>query len=342
MASFSIPEFAYVSSRRLAQKGLIWLKSGPGGSVIEADGPPADTSSAKQFVILVHGYHSPSEQIAAYFHELIVALQRDGAAGSAFVVYDWSSTAVEPGDWLLVREYERRQEIERRQLERRQLTESLIRTDGINMEHDHAMERFEEEEAVATGLVQDGMAWNVDSYLYDREQAETTGADGLVRLISRLRQLNPQAEVDVIAHSMGCFVTEQAVERMAASAPVIHKMIWLAPDVRYDLFEDAKARAAFAAVEHLSIFYSRHDGVLYLAPREGGNYRMGRAGPKAASDPPNVTSVDLTDTLDAVLDSPRAKPSKGLMFDPGDTAIHGLYLETRSGVPEMVSRLVRR
>ena len=118
------PGVAYVSSRRLAQKGLIWLKSGPGGSVIEADGRPADTSSAKQFVILVHGYHSPSEQIAAYFHELIVALQRDGAAGSAFVVYDWSSTAVEPGDWLLVREYERRQEIERRQLERRQLTES--------------------------------------------------------------------------------------------------------------------------------------------------------------------------------------------------------------------------
>ncbi len=109
------PRVAYVSSRRLAQKGLIWLKSGPGGSVIEADGPPAETSSAKQFVILVHGYHSPSEQIAAYFHELIVALRRDGAAGSAFVVYDWSSTAVEPGEWLLVREYGRRQEIERHQ-----------------------------------------------------------------------------------------------------------------------------------------------------------------------------------------------------------------------------------
>ncbi len=69
---------------------------------------------------------------------------------------------------------------------------------------------------------------------------------------------------------------------------------------------------------------------------------MGRAGPKAASIPPNVTSIDLTDTLDAVLNPSRARPSKGPMFDPGDTAIHGLYLENRSGVPEIVSRLVRR
>jgi esterase/lipase superfamily enzyme len=63
-------------------------------------------------------------------------------------------------------------------------------------------------------------------------------------------------------HSMGCYLTQQALKLHPKIAGAIKKIVWLAPDVAYDVLDDVAFTRALTQVVSLDVFYSRNNGAL--------------------------------------------------------------------------------
>ena len=96
---------------------------------------------------------------------------------------------------------------------------------------------------------------------------------------------------------MGCYVIQQALVKNPDIRALLHKIVWLAPDVEYGIFDDADFVKAIAQIESLEVFYSRNDGALKWPSRLANRgKRLGASGAKNVV-PANVTIHDLTGRL---------------------------------------------
>jgi esterase/lipase superfamily enzyme len=141
------------------------------------------------------------------------------------------------------------------------------------------------------------------SYTYDRESANYS-RDALENLLQALSRDSAVGEITVLAHSMGNWVTLEALRQMAIRNGVIHpkiKNIMLAsPDVDVDVF---RRQIAQIGTKHTPfvLFVSRDDKALAISSRIwGSNPRLGSIDPKDARyrglmETSGLQIIDLTD-----------------------------------------------
>ncbi|SDR62620.1 Esterase/lipase superfamily enzyme [Rhizobiales bacterium GAS113] len=140
------------------------------------------------------------------------------------------------------------------------------------------------------------------AYTYDRESA-TYSRDALEEILQRLAR-NPQvADVSVLAHSMGNWVTLEALRQMSIRNHGLPKKIGsvmlAAPDVDVDVFRTQIAGIEAPATK-FSMFVSQDDQALAVSRRVWGNVaRMGAIDPEAEPyrsqlQKERITVFDLT------------------------------------------------
>jgi hypothetical protein len=82
-------------------------------------------------------------------------------------------------------------------------------------------------------------------YMADKEAVARFAAFSLANLITDLRARQPERRIDIVAHSMGCFLTLKALNMLAVlhgihaqdAAPLVESVIWLAADINADALE---------------------------------------------------------------------------------------------------------
>lgn len=140
------------------------------------------------------------------------------------------------------------------------------------------------------------------AYTYDRESANYS-RDSLERLLTLLAR-NPNVDsVSILTHSMGNWVTLEALRQMAIRnghiLPKIHDVMMAAPDVDVDVFR--KQISTFGEPQpNFTLFVSRNDKALAVSRRVWGGVRLGAIDP--TSEPyqdelrkAGFTVVDLTE-----------------------------------------------
>jgi pimeloyl-ACP methyl ester carboxylesterase len=315
----------FASSRHWPARPIEWLAQHD-KSIQFVDNPPAALSAATQITVLIHGFRGIDTEVAAYFDELtnyLAANQRDGAV----VVFDWPSTA---RAWEGLSAYEKK------------LYRDLM---------DHPQGTYPDNKPPGSLPQPPGsgahtelyyvLLWEQSAYDTDKKAARAIGAPSLTALVNELAKLNSHARINIVAHSMGCYVVAQALEADPALANEIRKVIWLAPDVGDDVFERAGMRASLAKIESLDVFYSRDDGALKWPSRlANGQLPLGAYGPRDGSNVPrNVTMHNLTVALAPLVPGHTEKDDPESRF--GDVAIHTAFFKTASGVPGMVASLLQ-
>ena len=122
------------------------------------------------------------------------------------------------------------------------------------------------------------------AYNYDRESANYS-RDALEAVLQAMAKHPRVGEISILAHSMGNWVTLEALRQMAirdkAIHPKIRNVMLAAPDVDFDVFRRQIAamgekRPAF------TLFVSQDDDALKISSRvSGGEARLGMIDPKA-------------------------------------------------------------
>lgn len=258
--------------------------------------------------ILIHGFRGVDTAISSYFDEFVTLLTSRGSK-HVVIVYDWTSVA---------RPFETLSNFERRQFE------NLIDPSG------RYRSMREPEDPLRRGGASDYFTWELSQYYLDQHFAETTGADGLALLLADMNKRFPSARINVIAHSMGCFVTEKALLKTSSPPVGLSRIIWLAPDVAADAMASAQLRNQLARLDLLAIFYSRDDEALKLPSRvANGGKRLGAVG-LDHDVPAAVKLYDETDLIQGVLNS---TPRLG-------ASVHGAFLRVDTGIPAKVLQLL--
>jgi hypothetical protein len=304
------PGAYYVTSRAFAaEKALRWLKSDGWSITLDKELPLGLVQAhPSDITILIHGFRGVDADISSYFNEFTTLLTSRGSDHIA-VVYDWPSIA---------RPYETLSDFERRQFQ------NLI----------HPGERYrsmrEPEDPLRRGGASDYFVWELSQYRLDQHFAETTGTDGLASLLAEMNNRFPAARINIIAHSMGCFVTEQTLLKSAGSPPGLSKVIWLAPDVSAVAMTDGKLRDQLASLTLVAIFFSRDDEALNLPSRlANGGKRLGAVG--FDSDvPQTVKFFDETDQIRRLFSA----------SSKGGSSVHSAFLRVDTGIPKEVIRLL--
>jgi esterase/lipase superfamily enzyme len=167
---------------------------------------------------------------------------------------------------------------------------------------------------------------SVFAYGYDRESANYSrdALEDLLRWLSK----NPQVgEVSVLAHSMGNWVTLEALRQMAIRdgkiAPKIRNVILAAPDVDFDVARE-QIRTMGPQKPNFTLLVSANDRALAASQKVWGAPRLGEINPdiepfksELASERINV--IDLT------------------TFSSADSLNHGTFAEN----PEIVQLIGR-
>jgi len=185
--------------------------------------------------------------------------------------------------------------------------QALVFIHGFNNRFDDAVYRFAQ-------IVHDSGAdvvpvlftWpsrgSILAYGYDRESTNYS-RDALERLLKALADDPNVGEISILAHSMGNWVTLEALRQMAIRdgriAPKIKNVMLASPDVDVDVFQSQMADIG-AVRPNLTLFVSRDDRALAASRRIWGNVeRLGQIDPaqepyasQLASE--KVTVIDLT------------------------------------------------
>lgn len=141
------------------------------------------------------------------------------------------------------------------------------------------------------------------AYAYDRESANYSrnAMESLLQLLSKDKNVG---EINILAHSMGNWVTLEALHQMAVRngrvSPKIANIVLASPDVDFDVFRrDIEGLGA----DHppITMFVSRDDKALAISRRLwGGVERAGAVDPRvepyrSAFEKSRINVVDLTD-----------------------------------------------
>jgi len=140
------------------------------------------------------------------------------------------------------------------------------------------------------------------AYAYDRESANYS-RDALKAVLQTLARDKSVGEVSILAHSMGNWVTIEALRQMAirngAIAPKIKHVMLAAPDVDVDVFR-RQMRVIEARHHPFTLFVSRDDKALAISGRLWGDTpRVGAIDPNAEPwrsqlERENIRVIDLT------------------------------------------------
>lgn len=165
----------------------------------------------------------------------------------------------------------------------------LIFVHGFNNKFDDAVYRFAQivHDAKAPGIPV-LFSWpsrdeiNLHAYTYDRESANYS-REALAQFLETLAANPNVKQINVLAHSMGNWVTLEALRRMAAHTgkigAKIRNVMLVAPDVDVDVFRTEMAGMG-AARPRFALFLSQDDQALQLSKTIwGGVSRLGEIDP---------------------------------------------------------------
>jgi esterase/lipase superfamily enzyme len=183
------------------------------------------------------------------------------------------------------------------------------------------------------------------SYTYDRESANFS-RDALEHLLQTLQRDPDVAEIDILAHSMGNWVTLEALRQMAIRdkrlAPKIKNVMLAAPDVdmyvfRRQIAEMGSPRPPF------TLFVSRDDEALRISRKVWGNVpRIGAVDPNVEPflsqfRQEQITVIDLTDvTTDDRLNHSKFAESPEVVQLIGSRLSSGQTFAGATGIGEKV------
>lgn len=158
-------------------------------------------------------------------------------------------------------------------------------------------------------------------YHSDRDDARSSAkavARSLERLLSYLRDLSRPAKcnanIHLVAHSMGNYLLRQALQAMLSDfgskpLPRIFKTIFLmAADEDSDAFEDPNKLGRLPELaETVQVYFASNDQALSISDATKGNPdRIGATGPRTLTSLPHkVTLVDCSDVSDTTLSDAR-------------------------------------
>ena len=139
-------------------------------------------------------------------------------------------------------------------------------------------------------------------YNYDREST-IFSRDALERAFGIIARQKKVGEISILAHSMGTWLTMEALRQMAIRngrvAPKIRNVILASPDIDVDVF--ARQWADLGPHKpNVTIFVSRDDRALAVSRRIAGNVdRLGQINPnvepyRSAVEKSGITVIDLT------------------------------------------------
>jgi esterase/lipase superfamily enzyme len=135
-------------------------------------------------------------------------------------------------------------------------------------------------------------------YVYDNNSA-TVARDNLVHTLNLLLASNAE-KVNILAHSMGNWVTVEALRQMRLTGDIKDKakiglILLAAPDLDYDVFKSQLR--SFGKIEHpFYIIISRDDKALGISSFIAGNEtRVGNAANSAELTELGATVIDLSD-----------------------------------------------
>lgn len=171
---------------------------------------------------------------------------------------------------------------------------------------------------------------SIFDYNYDKESTNYS-RDALEEVI-RLAVKQPKVkEIVIMAHSMGTWLTMEALRQMAIRdggiSPKVKEVILASPDLDVDVFEQ-QLKSMGKKSPHLTIFVSRDDRALSISRRISGNVdRLGQIDPsqepyRSALEKAGITVIDLT------------------ALKVGDSLNHGKFAESPEVVRLIGQRLV--
>lgn len=168
------------------------------------------------------------------------------------------------------------------------------------------------------------------AYGYDRESASYS-RDGLEKLLTVLATDPNVSEISILAHSMGNWVTLEALRQMAIRNkriyPKIKTVMLAAPDVDVDIFRSQLADMGKSRPE-FTIFVSQDDKALAVSQRVwGSRARLGQIDPalepyRSEFEKQDITLIDLT------------------KLQTGDSLNHGKFAESPEVVQMIGTRLI--
>lgn len=211
----------------------------------------------------------------------------------------------------------------------------MVFVHGFNNRYEDAIYRFaqivhDSNADVAPVLFTWPSRGSIFAYNYDKESTNYS-RDALETLLRRLANSPNVDEITVMAHSMGSWLTVEALRQMAIRdgrvAPKIDNVILASPDLDVDVFskqlaEIGKDRPSF------TLFVSQDDRALSLSRRISGNIdRLGQVDPtvepyRSAFEKAGIVVLDLTKL-------------KG-----GDRLNHGKFAESPEVVQLIGNRLI--
>ncbi|OWV80035.1 esterase [Rhizobium sp. R635] len=211
----------------------------------------------------------------------------------------------------------------------------LVFVHGFNNRYEDAVYRFAQ-------IVHDSHAdvapvvftWpsraSIFDYNYDKESTNYS-RDALEELLTRTAANPAVSDVTIMAHSMGTWLTVEALRQMAIRnghvASKINNVILASPDLDVDVFG-----RQFASLgkdrPHFTIFVSQDDRALALSRRISGNVdRLGQIDPSAEPYRSKLEAAGIT-----VLDLTKLKG--------GDRLNHGKFAESPEVVKLIGDRLI--
>jgi esterase/lipase superfamily enzyme len=183
------------------------------------------------------------------------------------------------------------------------------------------------------------------SYTYDRESSNFS-RDALEHLLQTLQRDPDVGEIDILAHSMGNWVTLEALRQMAIRdkrlAPKIKNVMLAAPDV--DIYVFRKQIAEMGSPRPpFTLFVSRDDEALRISRKVWGNVpRIGAVDPNAEPfrsqfAQEQITVIDLTDiTTDDRLNHSKFAQSPEVVKLIGSRLASGQSFAGKTGLGEKV------
>lgn len=142
------------------------------------------------------------------------------------------------------------------------------------------------------------------AYSYDRESANYS-RDALEAVLQAMAKNPRVGEISILAHSMGNWVTLEALRQMAirdkAINAKIRNVMLAAPDVDFDVFRRQVASMGVGKRPNFTLFVSQDDDALKVSSRVwGGEARLGLINPKQEPfrtdlEKARFNVVDLTD-----------------------------------------------
>ncbi len=211
----------------------------------------------------------------------------------------------------------------------------LVFVHGFNNRYEDAIYRFaqivhDSNADVAPVLFTWPSRGSIFAYNYDRESTNYS-RDALEDMLRRLAKDPMVGEVTIMAHSMGSWLTVEALRQMAIRdgrvAPKIQNVILASPDLDVDVFAN-QFSALGPQHPRFTLFVSRDDRALGLSRRISGNIdRLGQVDPTVQ---PYRTEFEKAGIV--VLDLTALKT--------GDRLNHGKFAESPDVVKLIGNRLI--